>query len=385
MDVIESHLTIMRAIYICHCRRKGLQNEFVSKNFLPAHENVFDAKIRKVTSLVGSIATTTGSALDAKLRLLDSLVRSLSGIYIDRVNSVRGLKKEEEKLVCTIAILRDASRLSSFLRLIQETLSTLGGKSTRYSWQTKIVLSFVNSLLDKTMPSKAKQLERFVEYAIVTSIKKELVARFKKSPDEFSLLKSSSPLMCPHSTDDSMKSESEIIVMLSKLSFERVADALQRALGPKSTELRSFSPLLGKVINSTLESFLDSIRESRLLIDEGGLYKLYRLILGIEELISKARSFTNFSAREVFLEDPVPWVHAQLLLDYLNSLVFDKLDPTENALVIDASQLEHREEWRQLVHHHKANFLQFLLRWFSTRKRLKGTVFVALKINDSLL
>jgi hypothetical protein len=389
MYPFDSYLASLRTIFLCHSRRKGIQSEFFSRNIIAQNDNGFEGTVTKLKEKILSIKKSAQYAdsalqLQADLRLADSLVRSLSLILSDRTYALSGLKKDDEKLAAAIAALRDIKAFTTQLQNLMDALSSPEWtKKHKFSLQIRIISSIVHQILQKSHQLKLSSLERFVESSIGFAIRKELFQRFQQCPGEFAVQRSNSYSFCKNNFDTSLATESEIVEILSRAGFDRFHDAMIKVIGHSPDDHSLYRKQYGQIINVLIRALLTSILEARLRIDEGGLYKLYRLILGVEEYLSKARSYLQYRSNEPFLEDRLPWVQAQALLDLFHCLIFEKPGISNDSHSTNASNLYQKDDWARLVANEYKSC--FCTNWIASRKKRKGAVFIALKLNESLL
>jgi len=76
------------------------------------------------------------------------------------------------------------------------------------------------------------------------------------------------------------------------------------------------------VVNTTLETFLQYLVDETLLFDESGVYKLFRIVLKLQEYVSDLKKGCDVQPGEKLIKDTRPWEKAEAILQILNAAIF---------------------------------------------------------------
>lgn len=378
-------VVVATELQLAHSRRKGLVGDVFQKKLKLSESSVFLEAFRTLPQLSKGITSGKSIVAGFHAQNLRLLTQSLFTLISDRVDSLKGIRKDEDKFVFAVALYRDLQRLRAAIVDLLQTLRHFSSSGKVLPIVVKGLQQTWQSMSSTWLTRKCAKVEDFIGSLVRSALKRELQNRFVQNPFEFLTLRNQySGLSCYSAEQNENSGEAHILSILSMHGYEKF---LAASFSTSEKDQSLFQPLYSRVISETLRSLLSAILDNKLVIDEGGLYKLYRLLLGIEEIVVKARFQTNHPANQRFINDNKAWTLAQSTLDTLNQTLFEIAQKKTHAgLVLHESSalLEEAHAWRVLAkgeNYGRFSFIAKLIRW---RKRHKGTVFVVLKLNENI-
>lgn len=211
-------------------------------------------------------------------------------------------------------------------------------------------------------------------------------------------------------------SENAILDLMTALAITPLIKAVQ-LVTPSTQITGEYAHLFAVTISTILHSFLDTLLDAKMMIDEAGLYKLFRILLKLQEQIATIKSMLNFGTEKQLLDEVSAWIRAQEVINIINETIFEVVGMSKresksqvqggNSAIAPTSQLntsnadgyragnkiiseEEKICWKNLAFLPSNSTSGFvLLRYLKParsyggcfKKRHKGTVFISLTIN----
>lgn len=316
--------------------------------------------------------------------------------------------------------MHEASVLYSYISQIEIEIESIRKGIDR---NDRLYGVFLNDhAVQKTMTSLKGRFDRLVRWHAQQAVIEQTKQIISKSPSMFlssSATGSVLPLKavkwffgqcirCGSSEGDaqsncstSQRAESAFITVLRSQAIDCVFQSF-RAVHPHDAVLVAQATELA--VNSAVHGMLHAIVVSGEQFDEMGVYKLYRILLQLHEVVAEIKTELGIPAGQRLIQDVTEWRRAEAVVQALNLAVFatspskdgessprtsaDRLTPSpaveaesvERAtvlpVVLTPSELR---RWRTLVHPPKHAFLP------RRSRRHRGTVFATLTFDFDAL
>jgi hypothetical protein len=384
----------LSTLFQCLSRRKGAMN---IDNFLRNLGKRYSSQFLQLIKTIESYVQLQQQDWNVKILMnIDKILRSLHVLINDRISTMKNAKTEKDKLIFAISVFRDAKEVCKILeRLLEKTESMIVPMK-------EIIRNHWRKMFSE-ISSKIPSIEKFVESVSFHSIFTAIYQYFMNHPEEFIGGESWKPgFFCCSSTTEINENSTEehLAIIITSPGFHLFLQVLE-ILDEGSIVHSQFAPFFEMIINVTLIALFDAFFVAKLKIDEEGMYKLYRLLLKLQELVTLAKNKLNFPKQQKLIEDLIHWKNAEKSLNLINRILFQIQQPkpgkqqlklqsqqqtiTSPTIIVRESTIssfQGKIDWKEFVVKKSSSNLFF--NYLQRRKRHFGTVFVDLSFNEDL-
>lgn len=353
---------------------------------------------------------TVNDSTTASLQHLEGSVSLLVTYINESVSHLWPVRDENKRVVqaltlrshldrCQLFLTESTSQLSNILiSCSQRSISLRQQKNSRYL-ETK--LTFCQQ---QTIPLLINRLNHIIIETITSSYQLAFNRFFTSNPDVFldswTLLHASWSCNSSKNGNSSRSAENvlfETVIGKSAVYSLSVSSVVSVCSSLSPDRPTIFRDLIADILSTQILTLLNAIINSNVSIDEAGLYKLYRLILKLQEATTTTRQQLGLPPSEQLVH-PSIWLLTQFIIDYLNESIFDANN--QNVPLIRTpfppipTTLEKYQKlrkswkniadgnvWRNLTKKFSKNRSMFdWKKMVSWKKRHSGTVFVVLTV-----
>lgn len=228
----------------------------------------------------------------------------------------------------TIRVLDDRMNLLCSSKLSERAIILLSLIAYREVTELEVILSKVSTtnileiqtmikyMLAVQIPRICTKLSKFIDKCISSMSSEGLKKYLRSHGDDF----------LTYWEKSKSANESSGKIYLSLLGHETLNTLFYRDLPCFRLDINCLSSVVTCIFNTVLHALLDSILEVGCLFDESGVYRLFRIILYIQEYASSVKTTlvlpTAATSTWTMLQDRSSWQRAEAVLAILNEEVF---------------------------------------------------------------
>ena len=252
--------------------------------------------------------------LDGNCGIIEISVRNLMRILEDRSNLMwSSLLNEKAILSLSAVYYKEVLELNELLNGFSQTI----GKKTMKTFHG--IFCMIQYLQQTQLPLFISRLIRTIDRSVIGIFSERVKTFLRSNTSEF--------LIYAERSKSSREAPGQ--QFLSLLPCNDLTDVFRKSLFPMRLRQENLSSFVTAVFNSLLHSLLDSILEVRCPFDESGLYRLFRVILHLQEFALSTKKLIQSeglsslgTAPDRLLSNLSGWQRAEFAVAVLNNEVF---------------------------------------------------------------
>eukprot|EP01035_Chromulina_nebulosa_P025998 gene25998-33987_t len=290
-----------------HSTRKTITNNGFSYFDSDGNFNPSDSPFKRIFSIL----VECFDDLDGHRAIVEISIRNLMRILEDRSNLMwSSLLNEKAILSLSAVYYKEVLELHELLSRFSQAM----GKKTTYHFRG--IISMLQYLQQTQLPLFINRLIRTIDRSVIGMFSERVKTYLRSNTSEF--------LIYAERSKSSREAAGQ--QFLSLLPCSDLTDVFRKFLFPMHLRLEHVSSFVTAVFNSLLHSLLDSILEVRCPFDESGLYRLFRVILHLQEFVLSTKKLLQSEGfsflANTLLSNLSGWRRAEFAVAVLNNEVF---------------------------------------------------------------
>ena len=252
--------------------------------------------------------------IDGNNVIIEISIKNLTRILEDRSNLIWSSRLSDKAILSLSAIYyKEILELHELLKF----LSQKSGKKTIY--HLRGIFSIVQHLQQTQLPLLITRLLKTIDRSVLGMFSERLKTYLRSNTGEFLIYaeRGQSPCKVPGQQ------------FLSLLPCNDLIEVFKKCVFPMRLRKETLSSFVTSVFNSLLHSLLDSVLEVRCPFDESGLYRLFRVMLHLQEFALRTKKLLQSedgtcltTVQDRLLSDLSGWRRAEFAVAVLNGEVF---------------------------------------------------------------